>query len=345
MRILEVSREPQLKSVCQAQTDWLRLKPPLEPSQREYDHLSIGFCGLMVLGWRLLRREYAVILLPAIHGSWPHDLSRLKRFVRRGLAALSRLPLASRLIAWGIGAGTKIGVCDFDDRQVISGETMRLLPNLSCYFKRELNAAGPKRDARIVFLPYALERLPFESMQAPEKTTDIFYAASLNSQEREEATRVLQQMSNDGFRIDMPESRMSREEFLRRLAAAWLAVAPQGCGWHSYRQYEAGFLGTVPVSNRPMGLWANAVYELQDGEHCFYYEAGTGQLRSVLEQALADKKKLAQMGSSIQQLCWERHTREAVARYILRMLGLEIDAGVVRNMIRTGVSEVVKDGQ
>jgi hypothetical protein len=328
MRILEVSREPQLKSVRPAQTDWLRLKPPLEPSQREYGHLSSGFCGLMIIGWRLLRREYAAILLPAIHGNWPHDPSRLKRFVRRGLTALSKLPLASRLIAWGIGTETKIGVCDFEDLQLISGETMRLLPNLRCYFKRELNAADPKRDARILFLPYALETLPFESMQAPEKTTDIFYAASSNSQEREEATRVLRRMSNEGFRIDMPESRMSRDEFLRRLAAAWLAVAPQGVGWHSYRQYEAGFLGTVPVSNRPTGLWANAVCELQDGEHCFYYEAGTGQLRTVLEQALADKKRLARMGRSIQERCQERHTREAVGQYILDMLGLKADAGV-----------------
>jgi hypothetical protein len=328
MRILEVSREPQLKSVCPAQTDWLRLKPPLEPSQSDYGHLSIGFCGLTVVGWRLLRREYVAILLPAIHGYWPHDRSRLKKLVRRGLTALSKLPLASRLIAWGIGTKTKIGVCDFEDLQAISDGTMRLLPNLSCYFKRELNAADPERDARILFLPYALETLPFESMQAFEKTTDIFYAASSNSPEREEVTRVLRQMSNEGFRIDMLESRMSRDEFLRRLAAAWLAVAPQGVGWHSYRQYEAGFLGTVPVSNRPTGLWANAVYELQDGEHCFYYEAGTGQLRTVLEQALADKKRLVQMGSSIQQLCQERHTRAAVAQYILDMLGLKVDAGV-----------------
>ncbi|MBV9999161.1 MAG: glycosyltransferase family 1 protein [Verrucomicrobia bacterium] len=328
MRILEVSREPLLKSVCRAQTDWLSLKPPLEPSRREYDHLSTGFGELMLLGWRLLWREYAVILLPAVHGGWPHDLSRLKRCVRRGLAALSRQPLASRLIAWGLGTGTKIGVYDFDDHPGISSETMRLIPNLSCYFKRELNAADPKRDARIRFLPYALERTPFDAVHAAEKTTDIFYAASLNSPEREEATQVLRQMGNDGFQIDMPEGRMNRDEFLRRLAAAWLAVAPQGCGWHSYRQYEAGFLGTVPVSNRPAGPWANAVYELQDGEHCFYYQAGTGQLRTVLEQALADKEKLARMASSIQQLCRERHTREAVARYILRTLGLEPDAGV-----------------
>jgi glycosyltransferase involved in cell wall biosynthesis len=73
----------------------------------------------------------------------------------------------------------------------------------------------------------------------------------------------------------------------------------------------------VPLINRPS--YRRHLY-LEDGTHCFYYDADRDSVAERVVALLAEKPRLSRMAEEGRRYVLAHHTRPAVARYILNEL-------------------------
>jgi hypothetical protein len=107
----------------------------------------------------------------------------------------------------------------------------------------------------------------------------------------------------------VPAGRLEYQEYLQRLAQAWLVWSPEGYGWDCYRHYEAAFAGSVPVINTPD---PHRVRPYEDGTECFYYQPENDGLQQVIVEALNDKMRLRAMAERARIRVLTRYTRQAL---------------------------------
>ena len=79
--------------------------------------------------------------------------------------------------------------------------------------------------------------------------------------------------------VDVCEGGLSKGEYLRRCARAWLTWSPEGYGWECLRHYEASLCLSVPVLSPP-GILRH--FPLQDRVHAIYYAAEGSGLRDAI---------------------------------------------------------------
>ncbi len=166
-------------------------------------------------------------------------------------------------------------------------------------------------------------------MPSVPKTTDVFFAGSsaTNSAVRADGIEELRALKAEGYRVDIPDGRLTETEFHRRLAAAWLAWSPAGFGWDCLRHYEAAASGTVPLINYPT---IHRDLPLVDGEHCLFYAPELGGLTAAIRAALADKPHLLHIAKNARAHVYAHHTSEArVERIVAAVLGRRLDGSFV----------------
>ncbi len=295
---------------------------------------------------RLWRRQYDLVVVHAPHVSPWHPRSflivlrdwhvrALPAFIAtlmpRYLHHLHRVPTV------GIDLGDTFG---------IRAHNRSLIDRSVVYFKRELpvdkwqvffrsahwDLPGSrwrrrKRSQRRMnkLRPITLTAGPWAAPGSGEKTADIFFAGQIDgdSSVRSEGVKELLALRQEGFVVDVPETRIDHAEFRSRLAGAWLAWSPEGLGWDCYRHYESGLLGTVPVINNPT-IIRHA--PLVHGEHCFYYPPEPGGLSAVVRAALSDRPKLARMAEAARRHVLAHHMNRPRVDYILKLaLGRRLD--------------------
>jgi len=246
--------------------------------------------------------------------SWRHLLrSVFSRHIFSGRMPLLRV-YGPQLLRWRGRA--PIVVLDHEDLPLINRNNLYLLDRCRLWFKRELPV-----DAWRVFLKTAHPNLPTARFrleaanraridklrpisigfplgvdpptfaEPPPKTADVFFAGRIDgsSSLREQEFAELMSLRAEGVRVDVPEGRLSREDFYRRCAGAWLVWSPEGYGWDCFRHYEALACGSAPVINLPtIQRWQ----PLLEGEHALFYEPRPGELARTIRAALADKARL-----------------------------------------------------
>jgi hypothetical protein len=230
-------------------------------------------------------------------------------------------------------------VIDHEDLPVIGRDNLFLLERCALWFKRELPAdhwrvftgtahshlptprfrLKPRHLTWVKKLRPISIGLPTDSehllpIPPAEKRADVFFAGRLtgSSTLRPRGMAELQALAASGLTLDIPEAPLSREEFYRRCAAAWLVWSPEGLGWDCFRHYEAPACGAVPLINQP-ALDRHA--PLLHGEHALYYDAELGGLTRAVTAALADKEALTRIAAAGQAHVMAHHTPEALARY------------------------------
>ena len=115
------------------------------------------------------------------------------------------------------------------------------------------------------------------------------------------------------MRVDIPDKPLPLDEYLARIARAWLSWSPEGYGYDCFRTYEAAICGSVPVLNRQT---VDRYLPLRDGEHCFYYDAEPGNLAATITRALQDRGRLSRMAEAARSFVLAEHTSAALARYV-----------------------------
>jgi hypothetical protein len=155
-------------------------------------------------------------------------------------------------------------VIDHEDLPLIGRANLFLLDRGALWFKRELPAdrwrvfqrtahpnlptprfrLEPRHLAWVEKLRPISLGLPTESagllpLPPAEKRTDAFFAGRIagSSTLRPRGLAELNALAAQGLLLDIPETPLSREDFYRRCAAAWLVWSPEGLGWDCFRHY------------------------------------------------------------------------------------------------------------
>jgi glycosyltransferase involved in cell wall biosynthesis len=147
------------------------------------------------------------------------------------------------------------------------------------------------------------------------KKTDVFFSGDCTNRiNRQRGLRQLEALKAEGYAIDITHDRLPREEFWRRCAQAYIVWSPEGFGWDCFRHYEAALAGSVPLMQVP------TIYRyapLKDGVHGLYYCVEEEGLALRIRQALQNRTWLAEMGIAARRHVLERHTLDALSRYII----------------------------
>jgi hypothetical protein len=235
-----------------------------------------------------------------------------------------------------------IAVMDMDDLPVINRSNFFLLDRCSLYFKRELpvdhwqlflKTGHPNlptaRFRRLSKYRSRLEKMRPISLGLPlsryneipsgeaVKSIDVFFTGRVAdaSSVRARGLAELLALREEGFRIDVPDRRLSAEEFYNGCARAWLVWSPEGFGWDCFRHYEALACHAVPVINHPR---IERYQPLLAGHHAIYYDPEPGGLSRAVRSALSDKDRLGAIARAGRQHVLAHHTPPAVARYVAR---------------------------
>ncbi|MEH2506442.1 MULTISPECIES: glycosyltransferase [unclassified Bradyrhizobium] len=316
MRILEISRSGFFKALQPDSTVWIRWGSPLtadEPHRPE----AFGSSTVASALRHACNKTYDLIVLPAIHPDHRFDQPLHKLLAKSMLQAFGRSPAFSRLLNRLIIGANRHAIVDVRDERDLCETTIRLFPRNTLYFKRELDLD------RILDLQ-APDRVRPLSLFVPDeryvpsprgKDIDIFFAGALCNGIRTEALDAAHSLAARGLPVVTPCTPLPYPEFMTALARSWLVLSPEGYGWDCYRHYEACLAGSVPVISSPR--YRRRLY-LEDGVHCFYYDADRGSLADQLLALLVDKDRLLRMAEAGRRHVLANHTRSAVANYMLK---------------------------
>jgi hypothetical protein len=161
--------------------------------------------------------------------------------------------------------------------------------------------------------------LPDESRIPPsrDKNIDLVFAGRLCNDTRKRAAEQARSLAAQGVRVFIPDQPLPYPAFMEILGRSWLVLSPEGLGWDCYRHYEAYLAGSVPLISRPR--FQRRLY-LEEGKHCFYYDADRDCIGRRVLELLADKPRLARMAGEGRQYVLANNTRSAVGRYMLKEL-------------------------
>jgi hypothetical protein len=317
MRILEVSRLGLFKGLLPDETEWIRWGSSLtaeEPVQPEEPSISLLARTLS----RIRRREFNLIVLPAIHPEHVHNQSRIKRMSKVMLRYAAKVPAVASVVHRFGMRSTNCVVLDIHDDRHLCETTLRLFPRCALYFKRELALDDPRAALVGRLKPMSLI-LPDERRIPPprEKDIDVIFAGAVCNDTRKRAVEQARSLAALGARVLIPDKPLPYPAFMEALGRSWLVLSPEGYGWDCYRHYEACLASSVPLINKPK--YSRHLY-LEEGTHCFYYDADRDCIAARAVELLADKVKLLRMSEEGRRHVLANHTRSAVARYILREL-------------------------
>jgi hypothetical protein len=292
---------------------------------------------------RAVRRgEYALVVLhppyyPGWH--WRSLLPALKFTVLKGrpfeLYSALTSPLLFELTR--LFASDRIIAVDRSDSFGIPAHHFFLLDKARSYLKRELPfdhwkvfyGSGHRRlpgktfrskkrwlDRMRKIRPIGLG-LPNGQVKAAssvfgaEKKSDVFFAGTVsgNSSVRSDALGLLGDLRSAGFKVDVPEHPLPRDEFMLRCAQSWLTLSPEGLGWDCYRHMEAALAGSVPLLSAPT---IHRYKPMVVGAHCLSYLPDENRIVDIVRTALADKEQLRNMASAGRQHVLDHLTDRAL---------------------------------
>jgi hypothetical protein len=321
MRILELGPVPVVKPVYPDETMLVGTgRDPLPIGDPTAFDLSPGKLGRVLA----LLKDHSIDALFVTRLSSQRDaiipvIFRLltdHRSLRRGVPLLRIF--GDRIVR--LGAAAPIIVYDPSDAPFVPRQALWLWAVATAVFKRELpldrwqlfmrTAHADVPTPRFRKLPYyqaIIDKvrpmslgLPAESERAlpshiPAKTTDVFFAGEIkaNSSVRDAGIRELLALRDRGVSVDLPNARLTLDEFLRRCGQARLVWSPQGFGHDCFRHYEAAACGSVPlISRSPIEQYA----PFRDGETAIFYDPEPGGLTRRVVSALERREELRVMG-------------------------------------------------
>jgi hypothetical protein len=259
---------------------------------------------------------------------------------RKGLAVLPALfrGVASEFLR--LPTNTPIAVLDTEDCGLVERHNFPLLFRCRTYFKRELppdhwkafvKTAHPHvptarvrrsrafREGVEKMRPFALgiseAKLCMIGEAEHDKTVDVFFAGALeNSAVRETGVSQIRLLASQGYTVDIAGTDLSQEEYFARCSRAWLTWSPEGYGWDCFRHYEAAACRSVPIISQAT---IHRYEPLRHGVHCYYYDVEGDDLRTVIVNALADRRRLAMLACNARDHVLRHHTHLKLCEYVL----------------------------
>lgn len=326
----------------QSNVEWVDLGQSTTTLQR----VSVGGTALFKLMRDVRKGRYTAIVFGAVEPlrnprkSPARNLSRTIKYLVRDRAAIEKIMLHRLLTARPTGTAPPIAGVDIMDRMVLDNSRFPVLSASTVYFKRELpqnvfnsfsytsdKAEESSNTRRQHFFAANAGKLrpcsigipdkTFAELRglAPEKTSDVFYAGNtLPISVRESGLPQLLRLRDEGYRVDIPEQRISKDEFLKRASQALVCWSAEGHGYECFRTYEVAAAGSVPLMNYPT-IWRHKPFH--HGVDGLYYGVEEDSLYTVVRSALEDRPRLAEMGRRARDKVAAHHTYSALAKHIV----------------------------
>ncbi len=343
-RILEIGEHRLMREAYpETTTHWSTAATLASADRGTRDHI-VTLGSLPALAKALASSDYdLVVVQPGPFAPWHWQAiarSLFRRSALRGVMPYFRT-FGQEMVRGRVRA--PVAVWDWEDSPFIFRHNQFLLDRATLFFKRELPVDHWRVFMRTVHerlptprfrllekqrrrvnklrpvslgLPRGREALPTaKPVTADQKTADVFFAGRVagSSSVRERGLAELNAMRDRGIRIDIPEQSLPLDEYLARIARAWLTWSPEGYGYDCFRTYEAAICGSVPILNRQT---VERYKPLREDEHCFYYDAEPGNLTETISRALRDRERLGQMARAAREFVLAQHTPAALARYV-----------------------------
>ncbi len=343
-RILEIGEHRLMREAYpETTTHWSTAATLAAAEHGPRDHL-VTLASLPALRKALASSDHdLVVVQPGPFAPWHWQAiarSLFRRSTLRGVMPYFRT-FGQQMIRGRVTA--PIAIWDWEDSPFIFSHNQVLLDRATLFFKRELPvdhwrvfmrtvherlptprfrllAKQRRRVAKLrpvsLGLPRGRETLPSaRPVAADQKTSDVFFAGRVegSSTVRERGLAELIALRDSGIRVDIPDTPLPLDQYLARMARAWLTWSPEGYGYDCFRTYEAAVCGSVPILNRQT---VERYKPLRDGEHCLYYDVEQGNLTATITRALRDRDHLSQMAQAARRFVLTEHTPAALARYI-----------------------------
>lgn len=230
---------------------------------------------------------------------------------------------------------------DMEDVSIVDNGRFPILQQSVCYFKRELpqnpcnaflyTTSKTQSNDNILHLKFFRESVAklrpisvgvdnatcdsLSKYDLPKKT-DVFFSGDCENRiNRQRCLRQLESLKQEGYAIDLAHERLSRDEYLSRCAQAYLVWSPAGYGWDCFRHYEVALVGSVPLMQVPP---IHRYAPLVEGLHGLYYFVEGEDLAFRVRRALQNRRHLVEMGLSARQHVLQKHTLEALSRYVIQ---------------------------
>lgn len=213
---------------------------------------------------------------------------------------------------------------DTRDRASLSGSATALFARADACLLREcpldlgtlLRGRFANFAGKIAPMSIGLSRERADEMPntATDKVVDVFFAGQADTPLRRSGLPELRALASEGVRVEIADARMSRPEFYRRCASAWLVWSPEGRGWQCFRHLEAAACSSVPLLNRPTIRERDP---LVDGMHALHYDARPSALTAAVKDALADTSRLVRISDAGRRHVLRHHTHAALCDQVL----------------------------
>jgi hypothetical protein len=314
LRFLEIGRDPWIGPTLSA--DFLPIGRSLVP----WDcHRKFGLSGFILILWRLALRRYDTIAMGPLQVQRTIGLGWGGRFAKKCISAIARSgTLASLLRTALCGKTTRIIVLDIDDSPTVS-EAVLAIFRPAIYFKRNLSRLDFESGKGFFQpLPMAVESFP---AQPVVKDSDIFICGGYGTESRKAALQAARALQHKGWSVDIIEYPIAYQEYRRRIFAARTVFAFQGCGFHTWRMYEAAAAEAVPIINAPD---SDTVHDFVDGENCLIVVPSVEMIVSKVDEFLRNQALIDAVAKAAYRLAVRKHTLTSLAESLVA----EIERGL-----------------
>jgi Glycosyl transferases group 1 len=317
LRFLEIGRDPWIGPSVSA--DFLPIGRSIVPWDRRW---KFGLIGFALILWRLALRRYDTIAVGPLQVQRTIGLGRGGRFAKKCISAIARSgTLASLLRTALCGKTTRVVVLDIDDSSNVSEAAIAIF-RPTIYFKRNLSRFDFE-SGKGFFQPLPMAVNPFP-MQPSLKDSDIFICGGYGTESRKAALEAARALQGKGWSVDIVEHPIPYQEYRRRVFAARTVFAFQGCGFHTWRMYEAAAAEAVPIINSPD---SDVLHDFVDGENCLIVVPTVGMIVSKVDEFLRNQALIDTVAKAAYRLALKKHTLTSCAA----LLVAEIERSVKRN--------------
>lgn len=296
---------------------------------------AAGCSRLARLRRRVKQKEFDLIVSGTVWNmAWPPhkrlatQLAQAFRFYtyKRGMLDTYLAPGFARLAA---RVGVPFVTLDVRDPCFIYPWDWPLLRDGFLYFKRELffwpaRSLGPlslfygsqveAHADKLRPLSYGIYRsdIPVKIRPMAERDIDVFMSGIMNPLRLDLARRL--ECLKGEFKIEVHREKIDREIYIDKLSRSKLVLCAESYGCETWRMYQAGAAGAVPLLNWP---YVQNAFPLEPNRHAIYYSYIGDDLESQIRQALAHPEKLAEISQATHQFTAQYKDRAALGRYVV----------------------------